>query len=112
MHRYQGLLEPLSEANHSNSRVGPAGQSSREVPFDFESLHHDEPTPVALADVETVAVFGSVWSTHQSAFQFEVSLTESSTTANMVSVTAAQQDNEQSGAGGHRHASSRRDDRN
>ena len=82
------------------------------MPFEFESLHHDEPTSIALADVETVPGFGSVRSTHQPAFQFEVSLTDSSTTANMVNVTAAQQDNEQSGAGGHRHASWRREDRN
>ena len=81
------------------------------MPFEFESLHHDEPTSIALADVETVPGFGSTRSTHQPAFQFEVSLTDSSATANMVSVTAAQQDNEQSGAGGHRHALWRRKNR-
>jgi hypothetical protein len=83
--------------------VGPTGQSSREVPSDFESLHHDEPTSIALADVETVPGFGSTRSTHQPAFQFEVSLTDS--------FTAAEQDNEQAGAGGHRHASWRRENR-
>ena len=82
------------------------------MPLNFESSHHDEPTSTALADVEIVPGFGSIRSTYQQSFQFEVSLTDSSTTANMVSVTAAQQDNEQSGAGGHRHASWRREDRN
>jgi hypothetical protein len=76
-------------------------------------LHHEDLSLLrSRVDVESVSGLGSVRSTHRSVFQFEVSLSDSSTTATMVIVTAAQQDNEESGAGGHRHASWRRENQN
>ena len=76
-------------------------------------LHHEDLSLLrSRGDVENVPGLGSVRSTHRLVFQFEVSLSDSSTTATMVIVTAAQQGNEQSGAGGHRHASWQRENQN
>ena len=90
--------------HHVVERTCPSNNSTIELPI-------DKLISAAYVDVETVPGFESVWSTRRSFFQFEVSLTDSSTTANMVIATAAQQDNEQSGAGGRRHASWRRPNR-
>ena len=90
--------------HHVVERTCPSNNSTIELPI-------DKLITVAYIDVETVPGFESVWSTRRSFFQFEVSLTDSSTTANMVIATAAQQDNEQSGAGGRRHASWRHPNR-